>query len=197
MWAFAIGAAVGGLSGALFAGQVGFVNNQKFDVQTSILFLAAVVLGGTGNKVGALLGGAIVAYIPLRFTAIADYKYLIFGVALVVLMIFRAKGLVPAKQRLLAYGRHAYEYLVSKPATSTGDAAARRNAGRRRDPHRDRHRPEGRRIMTDADDDGRDAARPRRRRRAARRRRRRPRGRRCGRPRPRDRGRGRRQASSR
>ncbi|MFF2051492.1 branched-chain amino acid ABC transporter permease [Leifsonia sp. NPDC058194] len=130
VWAFAIGAAVGGLSGALFAGQVGFVNNQKFDVQTSILFLAAVVLGGTGNKVGALLGGAIVAYIPLRFTAIADYKYLIFGVALVVLMIFRAKGLVPAKQRLLAYGRNAYKYLVSKPtppgtgSTSTGSTPA-------------------------------------------------------------------------
>ncbi len=116
VWAFAIGASVGGLSGALFAGQVGFVNNQKFDVQTSILFLAAVVLGGSGNKVGALLGGAIVAYIPLRFTAIADYKYLIFGVALVLLMIYRSKGLIPAKQRLLAYGRHAFEYLKAKPA---------------------------------------------------------------------------------
>ncbi|MFF1877388.1 branched-chain amino acid ABC transporter permease [Leifsonia sp. NPDC058230] len=123
VWAFAIGAAVGGLSGALFAGQVGFVNNQKFDVQTSILFLAAVVLGGTGNKVGALLGGAIVAYIPLRFTAIADYKYLIFGVALVVLMIFRAKGLVPAKQRLLAYGRTWYKYLVDKPKSPPPSAS--------------------------------------------------------------------------
>jgi branched-chain amino acid transport system permease protein len=118
VWAFAIGASVGGLSGALFAGQVGFVNNQKFDVQTSILFLAAVVLGGSGNKVGAILGGAIVAYIPLRFTAIADYKYLIFGVALVLLMIFRSKGLIPAKQRLLAYGRHAVEYLRAKPSTA-------------------------------------------------------------------------------
>jgi branched-chain amino acid transport system permease protein len=118
VWAFAIGASVGGLSGALFAGQVGFVNNQKFDVQTSILFLAAVVLGGSGNKVGAILGGAIVAYIPLRFTAIADYKYLIFGVALVLLMIFRSKGLIPAKQRLLAYGRHAMEYLKTKPAAT-------------------------------------------------------------------------------
>ena len=111
VWAFAIGASVGGLSGALFAGQVGFVNNQKFDVQTSILFLAAVVLGGAGNKVGALLGGAIVAYIPLRFTAIADYKYLIFGVALVLIMIFRSQGLLPARQRLLAYGRHAFDKL--------------------------------------------------------------------------------------
>ena len=112
VWAFAIGAGVGGLSGALFAGQVGFVNNQKFDVQTSILFLAAVVLGGAGNKVGAMIGGAIVAYIPLRFTAIADYKYLIFGVALVIIMIFRSQGLFPARQKLLAYGRHAYQRLA-------------------------------------------------------------------------------------
>jgi branched-chain amino acid transport system permease protein len=112
VWAFAIGASVGGLSGALFAGQVGFVNNQKFDVVTSILFLAAVVLGGSGNKVGAVLGGAIVAYIPLRFTAIADYKYLIFGIALVIIMIFRSKGLLPARQRLLAYGRNAYQRIA-------------------------------------------------------------------------------------
>jgi branched-chain amino acid transport system permease protein len=117
VWAFAIGAAVGGLSGALFSGQIGFVNNQKFDVPTSILFLAAVVLGGAGNKVGAIIGGAIVAYIPLRFTAIADYKYLIFGVALVILMLWRARGLLPARQRLLAYGRTAYQRVAQR----TGD----------------------------------------------------------------------------
>jgi branched-chain amino acid transport system permease protein len=117
VWAFAIGAAIGGLSGALFSGQIGFVNNQKFDVPTSILFLAAVVLGGAGNKVGAIIGGAIVAYIPLRFTAIADYKYLIFGVALVILMLWRARGLLPARQRLLAYGRTAYQRVAQR----TGD----------------------------------------------------------------------------
>jgi branched-chain amino acid transport system permease protein len=115
VWAFAIGAMVGGLSGALFAGQIGFVNNQKFDVQTSILFVAAVVLGGSGNKVGALLGGAIVAYIPLRFTAIADYKYFIFGIALVLLMIYRSQGLVPAKVRLLAYVRRAFKLTPPPP----------------------------------------------------------------------------------
>jgi branched-chain amino acid transport system permease protein len=105
VWAFAIGAGIGGLSGALFAGQIGFVNNQKFDVATSILFVAAVVLGGSGNKVGAILGGAIVAYIPLRFTAIADWKYLIFGVLLIVMMIFRPQGLIAAKSHLLTYSR--------------------------------------------------------------------------------------------
>ncbi|ALV44429.1 branched-chain amino acid ABC transporter [Arthrobacter alpinus] len=123
VWAFALGAGVGGMSGALFAGQVGFVNNQKFDIVTSILFVAAVVLGGVGNKVGAVFGGALVAYIPLRFTAIAEYKYLIFGIALMLIMIYRSKGLFPARQRLLAYGQEAYEGVrksaASKPASVT------------------------------------------------------------------------------
>jgi branched-chain amino acid transport system permease protein len=123
VWAFAIGAAVGGLSGALSAGQVGFVNNQSFTVQQSILFLAAVVLGGAGNKVGAIVGGALVAYIPNRFTVIAPYKYLIFGAALVVLMIFRSGGLFPARQKLLAYSRRAYAYLMQRPGEKPTPAA--------------------------------------------------------------------------
>lgn len=116
VWAFAIGAGVGGLAGALFAGSNGFVNNQKFDVVTSILFLAAVILGGSGNKVGVILGAVLVVYIPLRFIEIAPYKYLIFGLALVILMIFRAEGLIPARQRLLAYGRIAYGKLGGRAA---------------------------------------------------------------------------------
>jgi branched-chain amino acid transport system permease protein len=129
VWAFAIGAAIGGLSGALNSGQVGFVNNQSFGIQASILFLAAVVLGGAGNKVGAIIGGAIVAYIPLRFTAIAPYKYLIFGVALVVLMIFRAGGILPARQKLLAYGKSVY-VRVAKPngQPPSGEATSKEGA---------------------------------------------------------------------
>ena len=107
IWAFGTGAAIGGLSGALFAGQVGFVNNQKFDVVTSVLFLCAVILGGSGNKLGVILGGALVSYIPNRFIQIADYKYLIFGVALVLLMIFRSQGLIGARAHLLTYSRRA------------------------------------------------------------------------------------------
>lgn len=107
LWAFCIGAAIGGLSGALFAGQIGFVNNQKFDVATSMLFIAAVVLGGSGNKFGAVLGGALVSYLPNRFLSLADQKYLIFGIILVSLMIFRPQGLLGARNHLLAYGRRA------------------------------------------------------------------------------------------
>ncbi len=128
VWAFAIGASVGGLSGALFAGANGFVNNQKFDVVTSILFLAAVILGGAGNKVGVLLGAALVVYIPLRFTAIAPYKYLIFGLALVVLMIFRPQGLFAARQRLLAYARAAYTRVARRDAAESPSQPSKREA---------------------------------------------------------------------
>ena len=110
--------------------------------QTSMLFLCAVVLGGTGNKVGAILGGALVAYIPLRFTAIADYKYLIFGLALVLLMIFRRRDCFPARQRLLAYGRSAYnKVLAAKRRRRIADGRGRRPRGVDAP-------PEWRRVMT-------------------------------------------------
>jgi branched-chain amino acid transport system permease protein len=123
LWAFVIGAAIGGLSGALFAGQIGFVNNQRFDPVTSILFLAAVVLGGAGNKVGVIVGAFLISYIPDRFTTISDKKFLIFGIALIVLMLFRPQGLLGARQRLLTYGRQAYQRLTGGPErldTGTG-----------------------------------------------------------------------------
>ncbi|MTD58577.1 branched-chain amino acid ABC transporter permease [Amycolatopsis pithecellobii] len=123
IWAFVIGAAIGGLSGSIYAGKLGFVNNQSFDVVTSMLFLAAVVLGGAGNKVGVLLGAVVVAYLPLRFVQIADYNYLIFGIALIILMIFRPQGLLGARQRLLARGRQAYRRLIGRGEQLSGDSA--------------------------------------------------------------------------
>jgi branched-chain amino acid transport system permease protein len=111
IWAFAIGAAVGGLSGTLFAAQVGFVNNQRFDVTTSILYLAAVVLGGQGNKVGVIVGAFLVSYIPDRFQFEPEYRFLVFGLALIILMIFRPQGLLGMRQHLLTYGREAYQKL--------------------------------------------------------------------------------------
>jgi branched-chain amino acid transport system permease protein len=99
LWAFAIGAAVGGLSGALFASKQGFVNPESFKLITSILFVAAVVLGGSGNLVGVILGAVLVSYLPERFRGFEEYRYLVFGAALVVLMIFRPQGLIPNRRR--------------------------------------------------------------------------------------------------
>jgi branched-chain amino acid transport system permease protein len=97
LWAFAIGAAVGGLAGAFYAGKLNTIYPRDFEIQKSILFLAAVVLGGLGNRWGAVLGSALVAYLPERFRFLDDKRYLFFGLVLMLMMIFRPEGLLPRK----------------------------------------------------------------------------------------------------
>ena len=99
LWAFAIGACVGGASGVLFASKVIAITPNNFPFILSVLVLAAVVLGGSGNIPGVILGAFLVAWLPERFRGFADYRVLIFGGALVVLMIFRPQGLLPSRQR--------------------------------------------------------------------------------------------------
>ena len=120
LWAFVIGAAIGGLSGALYAGQVQYVAPPTFNIINSMLFLCAVVLGGQGNKLGVIFGAFVIVYLPNRLLGVevmginlGDLKYLFFGLALVVLMIFRPQGLFPVRQQLLTYGRSARALLAS------------------------------------------------------------------------------------
>ncbi|WBC16971.1 branched-chain amino acid ABC transporter permease [Micromonospora sp. WMMA1998] len=109
LWAFAIGAAVAGLTGAVFAGKQTFINSDQFVLESSILVLAAVILGGAGNIKGAIVGGAVTWYLPewlrgvgdllgLEFDA-AEYRILVFGIVVIVMMIFRPQGLVPNRRR--------------------------------------------------------------------------------------------------
>jgi len=109
LWAFAIGAAVGGLSGALYAGKLSFINSDSFTLESSILVLAAVILGGAGNIPGAIIGGITVWYLPewlrtlgtqLGFEGFnpTEYRFLVFGVVLVVMMIFRPQGIWPSRR---------------------------------------------------------------------------------------------------
>jgi branched-chain amino acid transport system permease protein len=128
LWAFVIGAAIGGLSGAMYAGQVQFVAPPTFNIINSMLFLAAVVLGGQGNKLGVIFGAFVIVYLPNRLLGVevaginlGDLKYLFFGLALVVLMIFRPQGLFPVRQQLLAYGKSARKLL--RRADDTGVAS--------------------------------------------------------------------------
>ena len=106
LWAFAIGAAVGGLAGAFYAGKLNTIYPRDFEIQKSILFLAAVVMGGLGNRWGAVLGGALVAYLPERFRFVSDKRYMFFGLVLMLMMMFRPEGLLPRKlaKRVRAVG---------------------------------------------------------------------------------------------
>jgi branched-chain amino acid transport system permease protein len=110
LWAFAIGALIGGLGGMLFTGEQGFINSGTFILQFSILVLAGVVMGGSGNIAGAILGGALISYIPDRLRGISDpffhtdlfgFRFAIFGVVIIAIMVFRPQGLIPSRRRAM------------------------------------------------------------------------------------------------
>ncbi len=126
--AFAMGAAIGGLSGSLFASsQGGYINPLSFPLLLSILFVAAVIVGGAGNRWGAVLGGVLVAYLPERFREFADYRLLVFGLALMILPVYRPQGLLPpartirarAMEREIEHGRAGGR--TGDPTPSTRD----------------------------------------------------------------------------
>ncbi len=101
--AFAMGAFVGGLAGAMFAGKgAGFINPQSFPILVSILFLAAVVVGGQGNRWGVMLGAVIVAYLPERFRGFEEWRVLVFGLVLMVLAVYRPQGILPPRRTVQA-----------------------------------------------------------------------------------------------
>ena len=116
LWAFAIGAAIGGLGGVMFAGEQGFINSATFQLQFSILVLSGVVMGGAGNIPGAILGGALISYIPDRLRGITvagqdlfQWRFFIFGAAIILIMIFRPQGLLPSRRRAMELKDRARE----------------------------------------------------------------------------------------
>ena len=100
--AFSMGAFVGGLAGALFAGRQAFVSPQSFALLLSILFLAAVVLGGQGNRWGVMVGATLVVYLPERFRFLEEWRVLVFGLVLMILAIYRPQGLLPPSRTVRA-----------------------------------------------------------------------------------------------
>ncbi|GAA0960693.1 ABC transporter permease subunit [Actinocorallia libanotica] len=97
--AFGLGAAVGGAAGVLWASKTTFVAPDSFPFILSATILAAVVLGGSGNLVGVIVGAFLVAWLPERFRGAEEYRELIFGAAIVLMMIWRPEGLIPSRRR--------------------------------------------------------------------------------------------------
>lgn len=99
LWAFAVGAGIGGIGGVLFASKQGFISPDNFPLTLSVMFIAIVVLGGSGNVPGVILGAIAIAYIPERLRGFSEYRVLAFGAALVIMMNLRPEGLLPRKVR--------------------------------------------------------------------------------------------------
>jgi branched-chain amino acid transport system permease protein len=120
LWAFAMGASFGGLAGWIYASRVSFINPDNFPFLFSVLILASVVLGGMGSIPGVIAGAFLVGFIPeyLRnipfgesagdflntvtgghASNVAEYRDMLFGLALVLVMVFRPQGLLPSRRR--------------------------------------------------------------------------------------------------
>lgn len=112
--AFAMGATFGGLAGGLFAAFQGFISPESFNLLESIMILCMIVLGGMGHIPGVILGAVLLTLLPetLRYLGdlqrawlgevvvdMANLRMLLFGLALVTMMIYRPAGLWPSRQR--------------------------------------------------------------------------------------------------
>jgi branched-chain amino acid transport system permease protein len=100
--AFATGAAIGGLSGALFATKQQFINPDNFTILYSVLFVAMVVVGGQGNRWGVILAAFLLTWAPEKFRFLSDARFMLFGLALMALAIFRPQGLLPPRRSVRA-----------------------------------------------------------------------------------------------
>jgi branched-chain amino acid transport system permease protein len=95
--AYIAGAIWGGLAGILFGAQLTAISPQSFTFLWSALILMAVVLGGMGSTPGVVIGAIFVSVAPELLRQAEDFRYFLFGVLLIVVMIFRPQGLWPTR----------------------------------------------------------------------------------------------------
>ncbi len=95
--AFVIGAVWAGMTGTLYAAKITFISPESFSFWESVLMFMIVILGGSGSIPGVILGAILIIGLPELFQGLQQYRLLIFGVALVIMMIFRPQGIIPPK----------------------------------------------------------------------------------------------------
>jgi branched-chain amino acid transport system permease protein len=129
--AFGTGAAIGSLSGSLFAVQIGSLSPASFTIFVSITALAIVILGGMGSLPGVVLGALVLIGLPGFLTEFQDYQLLIYGAVLVGIMILRPQGLIPNVRRMheLKEDELAQDQWIKRTGDATVDAAVEVGAG--------------------------------------------------------------------
>jgi branched-chain amino acid transport system permease protein len=115
--AFSIGNLFVGLAGAFYAVMVGFVSPPDFDFGYSLVMLSVVILGGLDSIPGIVLGACLLIPLPERFRMLHEYRLLLYGTAIVLVLLFRPRGLWPAGVR---------RYGLRSPAGSVGAAGGPR-----------------------------------------------------------------------
>jgi branched-chain amino acid transport system permease protein len=104
--AFALGAGIAGIAGSLFATRQGFISPESFTFVETAIILSIVVLGGMGSQIGIVLAAILLVGLPEWFRELEDYRMLAFGLAMVLIMLWRPQGLTRSRRPtiLLAAG---------------------------------------------------------------------------------------------
>jgi branched-chain amino acid transport system permease protein len=97
--AFAMGATWAGMAGVVFAAKTTFINPASFTLWESIIILCVVVLGGMGSVIGVIFGALTLILLPEYLRVFSEYRLLVFGAVLVVMMVFRPGGIVSQVRR--------------------------------------------------------------------------------------------------
>ena len=116
--AFAIGAMFAGFAGSFFAAKQRFISPESFTFIESAIILAIVVLGGMGSQIGVVLAAVLLIGLPEWFRDLGDYRMLVFGLAMVLIMVFRPRGLIAHREpsiRLHPVAGRAHERRADAP----------------------------------------------------------------------------------
>ena len=112
--AFAISGALCGAAGALHASVSGYLSYQSFTYNQSTIYLIMIMIGGTVSPAGALIGTFVITLLQEGFRSFQDYMQLIYGIGVIVLMIFQPEG-------ILGGGRALYEHFRKQRSKAKAD----------------------------------------------------------------------------
>ncbi len=98
--AFVLGAGWAGMAGTIFASKMTIISPESFSFWESVVLFMIVILGGAGNIAGVILGAFLVVGLPEVFRDLASARMLVYGVAMMFMMIYRTQGLLPPRPRV-------------------------------------------------------------------------------------------------
>ncbi|HPP46880.1 MAG TPA: branched-chain amino acid ABC transporter permease, partial [Accumulibacter sp.] len=101
--AFALGAMLGGFAGVFFAARQGFISPESFTFNESAIILAIVVLGGMGSQLGVVLASLVLVLLPELGRDFAEYRMLLFGAAMILIMIWKPGGILAHREPTLRH----------------------------------------------------------------------------------------------
>jgi branched-chain amino acid transport system permease protein len=115
--AFAMGATWAGMAGVVFAAKTTFINPASFTLWESIIILCVVVLGGMGSVLGVIFGALALILLPEYLRVFSEYRLLVFGAILVVMMVFRPGGIVSQVRRTYQFKSKADDKVKTEAVT--------------------------------------------------------------------------------